>query len=423
MRTRNREFLAADVYRAWKRRVQSAKGSVWVFTPYFDQLLVHLLGNTDLVPADLCVVTDLSPASGATAYRRQLLATLKLLEAGIEVRSLPRLHAKILLIDGSHVSLGSQNFTSYAKQSKEVTAVPIEDLSDTRMVATLKQWYAESELVDLEWVEQLLSQLGKEIREFLAAHEALVAAFLRVEAERKAEEAARTLRQSMRQRIRLASQSSRFRTAQSTAWAQLQWEPGGGGYRTLLARGNEDLTYWWGPDFETVTLGQGHFYPALLGPLGRMAFVRVTQSRITYVWRGITWGGSVSVGGEEYWLSANFPNHGTEESNIHLKLQQSPRAGGGYDMDLRFDGHEIEVVDPGSIFGNPWNEDEFSFAVEGLMDDEDDLSELLAEVLSPAPNPRNFRNNPNADTFFEDGWHRIGLTECLGQSVLLVEPE
>lgn len=91
------EFLAADVYPKWRARVKQAQSSIRIFTPYLGQLLVHLLGNSRLDESCQSVVTDLSPASGTMQYRAQLLAIKRLIQKRVEVRSLPRMHAKVLL--------------------------------------------------------------------------------------------------------------------------------------------------------------------------------------------------------------------------------------------------------------------------------------------------------------------------------------
>jgi phosphatidylserine/phosphatidylglycerophosphate/cardiolipin synthase-like enzyme len=58
-----------------------------------------------------------------------LIGVRALLRRGIEVRSLSRLHAKVLICDWRTATIGSQNFTSYGRGSHETTAVPTDDLS------------------------------------------------------------------------------------------------------------------------------------------------------------------------------------------------------------------------------------------------------------------------------------------------------
>ena len=89
-----------------------------VYTPYLNRIVVDLLKHAPAGIVEKSVITDLSPTSSAVTYRDQLLAVRRLLNEGIEVRTQPRLHAKVLLIDGAQVTVGSQNFTSYARSCR-----------------------------------------------------------------------------------------------------------------------------------------------------------------------------------------------------------------------------------------------------------------------------------------------------------------
>jgi hypothetical protein len=44
-----------------------------------------------------------------------------LVNLGVNVRILDRLHAKVLLVDDEHAFFGSQNFTNYSTESIEIT--------------------------------------------------------------------------------------------------------------------------------------------------------------------------------------------------------------------------------------------------------------------------------------------------------------
>jgi hypothetical protein len=81
-------------------------------------------------------------------------------------------------------TVGSQNFTSYARKSKETTAAPSVDLAGSNVLATLAQWYKAAEPVELEDVERLLSLLDEPLKKFHAAHADLMDAFHRSERER-----------------------------------------------------------------------------------------------------------------------------------------------------------------------------------------------------------------------------------------------
>lgn len=222
----DRLILARDVYKSWKRRVQRAEESVRVFTPYFDRALDRLLGNADLEPGDISVVTDLSPASGALDYRGQLLGVRALLRRGIEVRSLPRLHAKVLLCDEVQVTIGSQNFTSYGRGSHETTALIGDDITDTTFAATLAEWYAAATPVSLEFIEGLLAELADAAEAAKSASNRLTDEFdqewvkylAQLEVERRAREAA-ARRKPLALQLARAVRVSAERHARERVWA------------------------------------------------------------------------------------------------------------------------------------------------------------------------------------------------------------
>lgn len=431
-----KQFLAADVYPTWRRRVQAAEWSVRIYSPYLDRLAVSLLNNTSLDGRDLSVVTDLSPASGTVSYRGQLLALRRLLELGVEVRSLPRLHAKVLLVDGAKVTVGSQNFTSYGRSSHETTAAPSVDLSRSRLVETLEAWYAEAAPVDLELVERLLDDLANPIVEAKRAIDSLVSAYELLEKEYREEQRtaatgrferdlARARESSISVGLRKAASASAYTAGQSVAFARLEWVEGD--FQTLLRSDREiDLTRWWvsfgGATLDTVRLTPLAFYPALLGPAGRMAFVRVGRSRITYVWRGVRWGGAREIDGRLLYERASFPDDQPDGANLVLTFGWNEGAPNGYQLRLRFDGQSVLPVANGELVGHPWNGGQLIELVESTYQDEEAWNDVLRETLSPANNPREFRNSPNAASFFPTGWLRIDHTKILNESVLLIQP-
>src|SRR6516162_1088958 len=196
----DRSFLADDAFRAWKKRVQAASESIVVFGPYLDSLLDRLLKKSALEVDAITVVTDLSPASGTLDYREQLLGVRVLLRRGIEVRSLPRLHAMVLLCDWRTATIGSQNFTGYGRGSHETTVVPADDLSESKFVATLREWYDEAKPVDLTFVERLLADLEKEMEALQVAQATLAASYEQLweEYQRQLEEERRRHEQAAR---------------------------------------------------------------------------------------------------------------------------------------------------------------------------------------------------------------------------------
>lgn len=435
-----RTYLARDVYQVWKKRIRAAEVSTRVFTPYLDHLLVRLLGNSQLSELELSVVTDLSPTSGALDYRNQLLGIRALLKRGIEVRSLARLHAKVLVCDEGFVTVGSQNFTSYARKSRETTVAPDEDLSSSAFNETLREWFESATPIELEFVEELLLQLDARIQEVRRTQRDLVDDFEALVHKRETQrEALRRQRQAAAKLPRLsetlgsAFRQSRKRLAGTDIWAHLQRVGEFDPYDSLLADKDSDLTRWVGrgpDDSRTVTeLNRLQFYPIILNPSGRMGFARVGRSRITYVRESVNWVSPRLFDGQEYRMSATFPTKDLEESNIHILLNPVGRRSSGLLMRVRFDGISAVVVSVGapgqsaSQYENGGTIDGDFTAVAQELTDATVISEVLRQVFEPFRYGELDVQRRNADDFFPTAWVRVTLIEHALQPVLMVSEQ
>ncbi len=430
-----REFLAADAYSQWRQRVKAAEKAVRIYSPYYDDLLVKLLGNSTLRAECLSVVTDLSPDSGALTYRKQLLATRRLLSQKVEIRSLPRLHSKVLLIDGAIVTVGSQNFTSYARRSKETTAVPVLDMSDSRFVETLEHWYETAELVDPELVDMLLGDLSAPLETARGALEALsteyhkvvanytetkrVLAQQRLEAELAKARAAAALQR--------AAAASPYSAGQSVAYVRLRERVDGNylDYWRLEGEGGVDLTRWrWVDDsgrlVDTVPLKRLFFYPAVLAPGMRMGFARVGKRGITYVSRRIQ-GCTLTINGIHLAYAIECPDAEPDGANLVVTFSRSGQhQSDGYQMRLLFDGEQAERIAEGWI-GDPGRNRWRASLVQSTYEDPDAWEALIGAVLEPRT-LLNFIENKNAHRFFpRNEWLRITVIRFLGTPVLLVQ--
>jgi len=382
------------------------------------------------------VVTDLSPRSGVLTYRPQLLAIRQLLEQGITVRSLPRLHAKVLLIDGTNVTVGSQNFTSYARDSKETTVAAELDVSESHFGQTLQRWYEMAEPVELELIERLLDELAEPLQTALAAietlsieHEKVVAGqreIQRLLAQQRFERAAAAARgaaaAAAMQRVSAASPYSPV--GQSVACARLKLD-GAAYYWTLEAEKEVDLTFWRGVDAsgqrDEIELERLYFYPVLLGPGMRMAFARVTIHRITYVSRGI-YGGRVTVKDIPLRFTITFPDDDPGGANLVVTFHQRSQHGDddyGYEVRLLFDGEHAERITEGPI-GNPPQGD-WTPLVQATLEDPEEWGAVLRAIFAPT-RLTGFIAKPNAHNFFpRKEWLRITPIRFAGRPVLLMQ--
>lgn len=439
----DRLILARDVYKSWKRRVQQAEESVRVFTPYFDRALDRLLGNADLEPGDISVVTDLSPASGALDYRGQLLGVRALLRRGIEVRSLARLHAKVLLCDEVHVTIGSQNFTSYGRGSHETTALIGDDITDTTFAATLAEWYAAATPVSLDFIEGLLAELADLAEAARSASNRLTDEFdhewakylAQLEVERRARETA-ARRKPLALQLARALRVSAERHPRERVWAKLRLAGEVDVYETLIADRDSSLTRWRKrlPNGGTAssTLTRLNFYPIILNPTGRMAFGRIAQTRITYVRSSVKWTRPRELFGRMYNLTVRFPTNGLESVNVEMSLTVGGQPEyASLELGIRFDGLEV-ILNRREVRETRQSSTARSFYVArqrslleqlaATLEESTNLAGLVASAFATFTYSELGVGNRNATEFFPRGWVRVTMIEYAERPVLVVTP-
>lgn len=433
------QFLAQNVQPTWTRSLKAAEESAWVLTPYLDDLLVRLLRNAD-ESVDVVVVTDLSPESGPANYRKKLLALKKLIDEGIDVRTLPRLHAKLLVIDGAALVAGSQNFTSYAQKSKEVSAVSY--VEPTRAIATIADWVESAHPVDGELVDRLLADTGelakavdkaivelqRQVAETVGVIEAERAERERQEAQRAREESERQAAfdraaRALRRRVsktpwRLAMGAAHL--VPDTATTYSEWS-GEDEYPTMFGtdswgdRSGVDLTRWFrasGAKRETVDLKHLHFYPVIHLPAGRMVLARIAKTRITYIKHSVRFTAAQMIGGERRYLGLALPNELVDGANMVIRVRPWADSAVEHQVGIQFDGDGYDVrwekagAGPGASFADAQAE----IVVAELMKPRRG-PRLVQQLLEPVKFTELGRDNKNAAAFFAHKEHELKLID------------
>lgn len=422
-------FLARDVYPTWRRHVRAAQVQVVVFSPYLDRLAVALLDQCPLSREQIRVVTDLSPLSGNLNYRGQLLAIKRLLNQGVEVRSLARLHAKVLLVDGRTVTVGSQNFTSYARLSKEATVDARADLEGTAFVRQLLAWQSEAEPVGLQLIERLLAHLEDELEAFANAHVRLVKAaeaelaLARVQQRqvRLQRERAAALKVGISERLRTAVSRTHFRAPQQAVYGRLKsvWSDASSSwYHTLEAHKDMDFTYWidtrttpWAPR----RLTRLNFYPMILRPSGRMAYARIGHMRITNLWTGVR--RRRLVDGRWLWANVHFPAAPTDGANIVLTLRPTENATYGCRIAFLYDGTDLTYISDEAFGGS--GDLFYRLCMEMLEKDREPLLSLIFDDFDPQ---RVGVKERHAEDYFPRSDYRLDLVMHGPHEVLIATP-
>jgi phosphatidylserine/phosphatidylglycerophosphate/cardiolipin synthase-like enzyme len=123
-------YYLSSVDRRWKKELARAKSRVVICSPY----LTPKTAEAVICSADrgLCEVytrfSVMDFAFGASSLR-----TIRLLrEREYSVYELEGLHAKLVLVSGAFVSVGSQNLTSRGVTNREATATSTDPDSESR---------------------------------------------------------------------------------------------------------------------------------------------------------------------------------------------------------------------------------------------------------------------------------------------------
>lgn len=437
------EFLARDAYNAWVRLVERAESAVWVLTPYLDDQVVRLLKRSS-VPADqVTVVTDLSPGSGPANYRKKLLALRRLVVAGIRVRTLPRLHAKVLAVDGSRFAIGSQNFTGYARRSREATVAPREPVLDEKFRDKIREWVELSEAVIEVDLDRLIEQLSDQMDLVDSSVADLVAHFEaadqvrqdRLAAEREAERQrarARTRATEKRRReverarreLQIADllarrvRSSPYRHHRGAAYGRLVdvWDQGG----YFKVDSGESLTAWFGADGRSIDLTRLEFIPMILSPTGKLALVRVAHGQMSYASQDFSLGSRVSVGGEPLHLRVRFPDPVSTEGVNFIAIVREYEWSPSITLHMTFDLETLElqrVEQEERRRSSPierLDSDELLDVALQIVDDEVEREQFVDRVFRPTALTGFKGRGRTIGAFLDQGRYRIDLLEAAG---------
>lgn len=276
------DLFGTDQYPRWEEAVRDASSDVLVVSPFFDDLLVQLV-KVCRSGSPVRVLTNLSPPrEGGTSWFRQVHAARQLLALGVDVRSLARLHAKVLLVDGHVVSVGSQNFTTYGRGSKEASARTSSGDKQGRLRASIERWWSESEKVTDAMLHRLEVDLISQVEQLEAQSTAVERAF-RESIQRYRLESERQRKAQIDAQIQRRLASSRYRFAGGSIECAVRYASWDSWQQSLMVMDPrfDDLTQW--PKGEVQRLNQ---LPLLNTETNGIAFGRVAQTRITFLSRG-----------------------------------------------------------------------------------------------------------------------------------------
>jgi len=439
---------AQDIYPIWKKRIRDTKKSITVFSPFLNGLLVELLSaNTGIAPADILVVTDFRHEALLENHPAQLHAIKALLDGGIAVRSLPLLHAKVLLTDNEHIVLGSQNFTFRGRKNKEASFVSAVTAQNSRFVKILLEWAATAEPITADRVNLLIARidpLAKRLKKTKAEIETeLDAIVAEQECEQKANHKRRLDEQVERSTIRLHCGVAFGSIRQvSSQWSEA--------YDTLRVESGYDLTHWETTtttgDNDVVNLSRLQIYPLLMEDTLVMGYARIGKGVVTYVDYAISslvqlnednlvcdaitsfvplplptarqwskwWWGIKRHGGTELPVAWEIPRKG----NIQILLAVSSEHEADCELWISFTGYSLELIS--KRFTQKCLPDDQAALEKACLQSQAGLNSLFRKCLVPlTARRRSSRTKKNIREYFTDGRYRLRISEYAGVPILL----
>lgn len=347
-----RVYLSTRIVPRWRREIQSGQRALF-FSPYVtgrcaDQVL--LVAGGDEVEL-YTVFRAENFASGASSLR----CLQRLIEGGVKVYHLPDLHAKMLLVPGQVVTIGSQNLTSGGLRNREATVL----LSDQKAVG-------QAEAEAMEWLKdrlpvtpEMIADLGKHVRRLKNLFKSAKGTAREVdeqvkyrqrerddEAWRKREEEERRRRRLMNLRgsvrkLRMAGERVQTQVQLVRDWSRKKKQ-----YistATLMVRGNCSLTRW-RFDGEIVELEDCYRYLCLIEETGKLGWARVASTRITFISPLVVHGEWVFFGNWTWKVTAEGIWTGQRESgsNLFVKMKSNFRGEAHLHCWFSVDGLEVE---------------------------------------------------------------------------------
>jgi len=406
---KKKQIFAEDVSRHWKQAVRSAEHSIIVFTPFLDNALATLLKNTDLPSNQITLITECSTLT-LLKHPPQLRTLKQLLENGIQVKQLPKLHAKILLLDEDRVFLGSQNFTYAGRKNLEASAYFGSDQTEGKFLENLNKWIEEAETLNPEWIDLLIEMLAP----LQKKHKALVLEAEKIEQEALAQfEKNQCEKHSLHFDKIVASSALRLNKEWMLAFVEDKisdsWSSD---YKTLLLFGDGSLNQWKNTNQRNdahENLTRLDIFPALITESMRMAFVRVGKTRITYFRDAIKWRNLHKLGGAKFWVNIKFPKTDTRRRNISITLE--PSSNDGFcRLDCFFDGKTIHLKQ--AHFSKRFSTKEHATLLKTeLLNHPLRLSLFLEKQFSSFKFSTLDRENKNLEDYLKGSSYKIGLAE------------
>lgn len=159
-------YLKARVTRRW-RQIVDGQDRVLAFSPYITgSAVIDALAG---LGQRCSLYTDMDPTNFASEASHLPCVRRLVLEHKVRVFHLPGLHAKVVLVPGCVVTVGSQNFTSGGSKNLEATLVTEDSRVVSQALAEAEGWIKDGQPrpVTEAWLDDLREAVARMRKDYL----------------------------------------------------------------------------------------------------------------------------------------------------------------------------------------------------------------------------------------------------------------
>jgi hypothetical protein len=421
-------FTSRLLFARWLPAIKEAP-RVIAFSPYITHCAI-----TDAL-ADkkgACRLYTEVTAAGYVAGGSKIGCLKKLFKAGVKIFHVKKLHAKVLLIPGEQVTIGSQNMTAGGRGNLEATAVWKDPKAASDTAKAVKAWMDSGLEVTEQLIKDLEAELGRLQREHRnwknKAKDVTTDIWDKWEQEeerkRRAAEAAAA---AAKKKHRWHGFKERFASDVIKGEVIRQ----GKGWSLSNREQDPPPSYCqWNVDWkkEPLSLPVGKWRPCFHLDTRQWGKARVYREVISFIDRGMGWGQVFKVRGVRYRLSLSCrePSEEYPEFNLTLNVHHFgvgvlANILGRYDISTL--NAEVAQVDP-DVYDDENEEkfdpDDFQDLIDAINTNEDTLQEQLIKIILERANKKSLDRDKRVDRFFEQNETiYTGLRVVAGKFVLV----
>ncbi|EPM6342137.1 phospholipase D-like domain-containing protein [Vibrio parahaemolyticus] len=375
------EIYFKNIVRRWKSAAINAEQLI-MLSPYITSPSANTVINN--VDPRRCEVYTLFSAELFASGSSSIDTLIELKESGVNLYSLERLHAKVVLVPDKFASIGSQNLTLGGTHNLE-SSVVVEQKFVSEVESLVKKWTVSRSEITLDMLIDMKNQIAPFLKQYKSLKMLLEEVDTKTkdnELQRRKQETAKLLKERIRklnEALKKASKSKRNTQCKVTRIV--------GEYFTihysLTPKRKESLVSWL-VDGSVVELEKANRYICMVESSGKLGWARVFKTRITYFSDSVYINNGFEVANVKCDVKfvANWNSDDSSESNLLIKL--SPLGSNKFITCRSWFGLDSLIINDISFDDGVEDTKVFNSISTWIKDNEVKFSELIVrELLSP----------------------------------------